>query len=153
MVQWNLYKAETIDAKRSVCFVEMSALYRFLIFFKIVWPQSKAIRSLSYSPPCGGVRFIVCPLYRDSTVILLNFLMTRLLGKTTDLKNQYKLKIEFCNNLSSVKATHPNLTNPGKLNSSKTFWKSKITNFSTMLEKKEKKRLQFDRSFDFVITL
>ena len=42
---------------------------RFIeIFSKIVGPQSKAIRSSSYCPSYGGVRFIVCPLYRDSTV-------------------------------------------------------------------------------------
>ena len=50
----------------------MCPLYRDIrfieIFSKIVWPQSKAIRSSSYCPSYRGVRFIVCPLYRDSTV-------------------------------------------------------------------------------------
>ena len=61
-VQWNLYKADTIGAKKSVRFIE--------IFSKIVWPQSKAIRSLSYFPSYRCVRFKVCPLYRDSTVFI-----------------------------------------------------------------------------------
>ena len=39
------------------------------IFSKIVWPQSKAIRSSLYCLSYRGVRFIVCPLYRDSTVL------------------------------------------------------------------------------------
>ena len=49
---------------------------RFIeIFSKIVWPQSKAIRSSSYCPSYRGVRFIVYPLYRDSTVYkILNIL-------------------------------------------------------------------------------
>ena len=68
-LQRNLYKADTIGAKK------MSALKRCSLnrdFFEdIVWPQSKAIRSLSCSPSCGGVHFIACPLYRDSTVIAL----------------------------------------------------------------------------------
>ena len=42
---------------------------RFIeIVSKIVRLQSKAIRSLSYCPSYGGVRFIMCPLYRDSIV-------------------------------------------------------------------------------------
>ena len=42
---------------------------RFIeIFSKIVRPQSKAIRCLSYCPSYEGVRFIVCLLYRDSAV-------------------------------------------------------------------------------------
>ena len=52
LVQWNLYKADTIGAKKSVRFIE--------IFSKIVWPQSKAIRSSSYFSSYRGVRFIVC---------------------------------------------------------------------------------------------
>ena len=36
-LQWNLYKADTIDAKKNVRFIE--------IFSKKVCPQSKAIRS------------------------------------------------------------------------------------------------------------
>ena len=59
-VQWNLYKADTIGAKKCVRFIE--------IFYKIVWPQSKAIGSSLYCPYHRGVPFIVCPLYRDSTV-------------------------------------------------------------------------------------
>ena len=39
------------------------------IFSKIVWPQSKAIRSSFYCPSGEGVHFIVCPLYTDSTVL------------------------------------------------------------------------------------
>ena len=50
---WSLY--------RDVCFIE--------IFHKIVLPQSKAVRSSSYCPSYRGVRFIVCPLYRDSTAL------------------------------------------------------------------------------------
>ena len=50
----------------------MCPLYRDVrfieIFLKIVWLQSKTIRSSSYCPSYRGVRFIVCPLYRDSTV-------------------------------------------------------------------------------------
>ena len=50
----------------------MCPLYRDVrfieIFLKIVWLQSKIIRSSSYCPFYRGVRFIVCPLYRDSTV-------------------------------------------------------------------------------------
>ena len=38
------------------------------IFSKIVWPQSKAVRFSSYCPPYRGVRFIVSPIYKDSTV-------------------------------------------------------------------------------------
>ena len=34
------------------------------IFSKIVWPQSKAVRSSSHCPPYESDRFIVCPLYR-----------------------------------------------------------------------------------------
>ena len=44
---------------------------RFIeIFSTVVWPQSKAIRSSWYCPSYRGVRFIVCPLYRDSTVVV-----------------------------------------------------------------------------------
>ena len=53
-LQWNLYKADTIGAKKSVRFIE--------IFSKVVWPQSEAIRSSSYCPSYGGVRFIEIPL-------------------------------------------------------------------------------------------
>ena len=49
-IQWNLYKADTIGAKKSVRFIE--------IFSKIVWPQNKAIRSSSYCPSFRGLRFI-----------------------------------------------------------------------------------------------
>ena len=35
-------------------------------FYKIVWPQSKAIRFSSCCPSYGGVHFIVCLLHRDS---------------------------------------------------------------------------------------
>ena len=59
-IQWNLYTADIICAKKSVCFIQ--------IFSKIVWPQSKALHSLSYCLSYGGVCFIVClfieiPLY------------------------------------------------------------------------------------------
>ena len=65
-MQWDLYKADTIGAKKCPLYRDV----RFIeIFSKIVWPQSKAIRSSSYCPSYGGVRFIVCPLYRDSTVV------------------------------------------------------------------------------------
>ena len=40
------------------------------IFSKIVLPQSKAIRFSSYCPSYRGARFIVCSLFRDSTVEL-----------------------------------------------------------------------------------
>ena len=54
-------KRRPLVQKKCVRFIE--------IFSKIVWPQRKAIRSLSYCPSHGGVSFIVCPLYRDSTVL------------------------------------------------------------------------------------
>ena len=38
------------------------------IFYKVIRPQSEPVRSSLYCPSYGGVRFIVCPLYRDSTV-------------------------------------------------------------------------------------
>ena len=50
VIQWNLYKGDTIGVKESVRFIE--------IFSNIVWPQSKAICSLSYCPSYEGVRFI-----------------------------------------------------------------------------------------------
>ena len=63
VVQWNLYKANTIGSKKCVHFIE--------IFSKIVWPQSKAIRYSSYCPSYRGFRFIEYLLYRDSTVLTL----------------------------------------------------------------------------------
>ena len=61
---------------------------RFIeIFSKVVWPQSEAIRSSSYCPSYGGVRFIVCPLYRDSTL-------------SRKLIPQKYLKVPICKNLS-----------------------------------------------------
>ena len=141
MVQWNLYKAETIDAKRSVCFVEMSALYRFLIFFKIVWPQSKAIRSLLYSPPCRGVCFIECPLYRDSTVILLNFLMTRLLGKTTDLKKPLQAKDWILQKSFFSKGNISKLNESWKAQLKQDFLKIKNNKFFNNVRKKGEKEI------------
>ena len=49
-------------------FDELKEVHFIQIFSKIVWLQSKAIRSSLYCPSYEGVRFIVCPLYRDSTV-------------------------------------------------------------------------------------
>ena len=73
---WNFklfyVKYNGISTKRTpLAQKKMSALYRcplYRDFSNIVWPQSKAIRSPSYCPSYGGVHFIVCPLYRDSTV-------------------------------------------------------------------------------------
>ena len=59
-------KRRPLVQKKCVRFIE--------IFSKIVWPQRKAIRSLSYCPSHGGVSFIVCPLNKDSTVF--RFLLT-----------------------------------------------------------------------------
>ena len=61
-----------ISIKRTPLVQKMCPLYRDVhfieIFSEIVWPKSKAIRSSPYCSPYRGVRFIVCPLYRDSTV-------------------------------------------------------------------------------------
>ena len=62
-----------ISIKRTPLVQKKCPLYRDVrfteIFSKTVWQQSKAIRSSSYCPSYEGVRFIVCPLYRDSTVV------------------------------------------------------------------------------------
>ena len=60
-IKWTSLVPKKCPLYRDVRFIE--------IFSKVVWPQSKAIRSWSYCPSYGGVRFIVCPLYRDSTVV------------------------------------------------------------------------------------
>ena len=54
-LQWNIYKADTIGAKKCLRFIE--------IFSKIVWRQIKVIRSLSYYLPYRGFGFIEIPLY------------------------------------------------------------------------------------------
>ena len=59
-IQWNLYKADTIGAKKCVRFIET--------FSKIVWPQSKAIGSSLYCLYHRGVRFIEIPRYRYFTL-------------------------------------------------------------------------------------
>ena len=84
-IQWNLYEADTIGATKCVRFIE--------IFSKAVWPQSKAIRSSSYCLSYWGVRFIVCPLYRDSTVLMIYILICILLYTLI-----YK-HLRFCINL------------------------------------------------------
>ena len=63
------------DNHKSDCFLSKQIVHsaRFYVvtiahMTKIVWPQSKVIRSSSYCPSLKGVRFIVCPFYRDSTV-------------------------------------------------------------------------------------
>ena len=67
----SIYSGSSI--KRTPLVQKKCPLYRDVrfieIFSKILWPQSKAIRSSSYCPSYGGVSFIVCPLYRDSTVM------------------------------------------------------------------------------------
>ena len=59
--------------QKNVSAFQRCPLHRDFFFFKIVWPQSKAIHSSSYCPSYRGVRFIVCPLYRDSTVWIFLF--------------------------------------------------------------------------------
>ena len=64
-IQWNLYKPGTICAKKCLLYRDV----RFIeIFSKTVWQQRKSIRSSSYCPSYKGILFIVCLLYRDSTL-------------------------------------------------------------------------------------
>ena len=54
-IQWNLYKAETIGGKKSVRFIEMSAIYRFFL--------RKLDRKAKQSVPRHTVRLMkVCAL-------------------------------------------------------------------------------------------
>ena len=81
-LQWNIYKADTIDAKKCLRFIE--------IFSKIVWRQIKAIRSLSYYPPYRGFRFIDIPLYNTK-----NDLGPQIMKDTFHFKRKpYNLKID-----------------------------------------------------------
>ena len=60
--KWTPLVQKKCPLYRDLCFIQF--------FSKIVSPQSKAIRSLSCCPSYEGVRFILCPLYRDSTEVL-----------------------------------------------------------------------------------
>ena len=66
------YIKRTPLVQKNVSVFQRCLLYRDF-FFKIVWPQSKAIHSSSYCPSYRGVRFIVCPLYIDSTIWIFLF--------------------------------------------------------------------------------
>ena len=68
-------KYSGISIRQTPLIQKMCLLYRDVhftgYFSKIVWPQSKAIRSSSNYPFYRDAHFIVCLLYRDSTVLLL----------------------------------------------------------------------------------
>ena len=60
LLQWNLFKADTIGAKKNVLFIEMSTLQRFFLrkFDRKAKQSVLAIMSVLW----------MYPLYRDSTV-------------------------------------------------------------------------------------
>ena len=102
----NMQRYSGISIKRTSLVQKRCPLYRNVRFIetfsKIAWPQSKAIRFSPYCPSYTGVRFIVCTLYRDSTVYFCSNIAT--LAKW-NLQNILKAP-HFRKNLSTFVTDH-----------------------------------------------
>ena len=64
-----------ISIKRTPLVQKKCPLFRDVRFTEIFDRKIKGIHSLSYCRSYRGVRFIVCPLYRDSTVYVLQIFL------------------------------------------------------------------------------